>query len=71
MVSLDDNEFTYVFKWSDGSDTWGGEFAPVDGETIMIPKGFNLLMDIDTGPKLKAVLVQGALIFAPDLEPTH
>jgi hypothetical protein len=71
-VSLDDNEFTYVYKWSDGADTWGGEFAPVDGETIMIPKGFNLLVDIDTGPKLKAVLVQGALIFTPNaLDATH
>jgi hypothetical protein len=71
-VSLDDKAYTYTFNWSDGEDTWGGEFAPVDGETFMVPKGFNLLFDIDTGPKLKAVLVQGALIFAPNAEdPTH
>jgi len=60
-----------VFKWSDGSDTWGGEFAPMDGETIVVPKGFNLLVDIDTGPLLKAVIVQGSLIFPSHSDPNH
>jgi hypothetical protein len=72
LVSLDDNEFTYVFRWTDGPDTWGGEGAPLDGETIVIPKGFNLLVDINQGPKLKAVIVQGSLIFSPNKEdPNH
>jgi len=37
----------------------------MDGETVYIPKGLNLLMDIDRSPKLKAVLVEGSLLFMP------
>jgi hypothetical protein len=70
-VSTDDLVFTYVFKWSEGEDTWGGEMEPMDGETIYIKKGFNLLVDIDESPKLNAVIVEGGLIFAPDADPTH
>jgi len=69
--SNNDLLFTYVFKWSDGQDTWLGEFAPMDDESVHIPKGFNLLVDIDTGPKLKFVLVEGGLIFPPDKDPNH
>lgn len=57
LISTNDLTFTYVFKWSDGADTWGGELAPMDGETIVIPEGFNLLVDIDQSPKLMAVIV--------------
>ena len=71
MVATDDKVFIYVFLWSDGTDTWGGELAPLDGETIVIPLGFNLLVDIDTSPKLVAVIVQGGLIFAPEADPLH
>jgi hypothetical protein len=38
---------------------------PMDGETIHIPKGLNLLVDIDHTPQLNAVLVEGSLIFPP------
>jgi len=71
LVSTDELTFTYVFKWSEGADTWGGELAPMDGETIVIPEGFNLLVDIDQSPLLMAVIVQGALIFSPEADPTH
>jgi len=71
LVSTNDLEFTYVFKWSEGAKTWGGELAPMDGETIVVPKGFNLLVDIDTSPKLKAVIVQGAIIFSPEKDANH
>jgi hypothetical protein len=57
LVSTNENVFTYVFKWSDGDKTWGGELAPMEDETIVVPKGFNLLVDIDKSPKLKAVIV--------------
>jgi len=71
LVSTNDLLFTYVFKWSDGAKTWGGELAPMDDETVLIPKGFNLLVDIDTSPKLKAVFVQGSIIFQPEKDPNH
>lgn len=44
--------------WSDQT-TWGGEFAPVDGESVYLPAGLNLLFDIDKSPKLNAILVEG------------
>lgn len=62
--------FTYVNMWSD-TTTWGGEFAPVDGESVYIPSGLNLLVDIDKSPVLNAVIVEGELIFAPDANPQH
>lgn len=69
-VSLNELVFRYVSLWSDDT-TWGGEFAPMDGESIYIPHGLNLLVDIDATPKLRAVIVEGALIFAPDEDPNH
>lgn len=62
--------FKYVTYWSD-EDTWGGEFAPVDGETVYVPKGLHLLVDVDFTPVLNLVLVEGSLIFAPDADPNH
>jgi hypothetical protein len=71
LISTDDLFFTYVFKWSEGADTWGGEMEPMDGETIYIRKGLNLLVDIDKSPLLNAVFVEGSLIFTPEADPNH
>lgn len=46
FVSTQGLVFTYVNLWSNDA-TWGGEFAPMDGETIHIPQGLNLVVDID------------------------
>lgn len=63
--------FRYVSVWSSDT-TWGGEFAPMDGESIHIPAGLNLLVDIDSSPLLNAVIVEGSLIFAPNEDdPNH
>ena len=64
--------YRYVQKWSSDS-TWGGLFAPVDGESVAVSKGVNLLFDLDSSPKLNAVIVDGgSLIFAPHpTDPTH
>lgn len=43
----------------------------MDDETVHIPKGMNLLVDIDVSPKLKAVFVMGGLIFPPHEDPDH
>lgn len=69
-VSLQGIVYTYVNLWSDQT-TWGGEFAPVDGDLVYLPAGLNLLVDIDKSPVLKAVLVEGSLIFAPETDPDH
>lgn len=37
----------------------------MDGESIHIPKGLNLLVDIDESPEINALIVEGSLIFAP------
>jgi hypothetical protein len=70
-VSNGDVTFTYVFKWSDGKNTWSGQGAPMEGETFIIGKGFNLLVDVDKTPALKAVFVFGSLIFQPEKDPNH
>jgi hypothetical protein len=56
--------FRYVSMWSDDT-TWGGEYAPVDGESVWVPAGLNLCVDIDDSPKVNLVSVEGGLIFAP------
>lgn len=54
----------YVYKWSDW-DTWGGDGYPELDESLWIPSGLRLLLDIDHPPKLKEVIVEGELIFDP------
>ena len=62
--------YRYCSAWSQES-TWGYLFLPVDGESVSIPKGLCLLVDIDTSPILKLVLVEGTIIFPPDADPNH
>jgi hypothetical protein len=70
LVALQDHVFYYVNAWSIDA-TWGGEFAPMDGESIHIPHGLNLLVDIDATPILMAVIVEGSLFIAPDEDEIH
>jgi hypothetical protein len=70
LVSTDELLFRYVSLWSDDT-TWGGEFAPMDGESVSVPPGLNLLVDIDSTPVLNLVIVEGSIIFAPDADPEH
>lgn len=63
-------KFVYTNLWSH-EDTWGGEYAPEDGETVYIPPGLNLLVDIKNSPKLFAVVVEGSIIFEPDQDKDH
>lgn len=56
--------------WSDDT-TWGGEFAPMYMESVYVPEGFNLFVDVDSTPELNLIMVEGSLIFAPDANPDH
>ena len=69
-TSLQQKAFIYVNAWSDDT-TWGGEFAPIEGETIYVPPGLNLLVDVDRTEKLNAVIVEGTLFFAPEQDKNH
>lgn len=65
--------FYYVKRWSD-VETWGkgfGDLPPQNGESFWVPKGLNLLMDVDSPPKLELVTIEGTLIFLPDPDPDH
>jgi len=70
LVSNQHHVFKYVSVWSDLT-TWGNEYAPVDGESIWVPKGMNLYVDIDTSPMLNALIVEGSLIFEPSTDVNH
>lgn len=52
----------YVNLWSSDT-TWGGEFQPMDGESVYVPSGLNLMVDIDESPMLNLVMVEGTIIF--------
>ncbi len=43
----------------------------MEGESVNIPPGLNLYVDVDSTPVLNLVLVQGSLIFAPHIDPKH
>ena len=64
--------FRYVSPWSSAS-TWGYQFAPVTGESLYVPRGLNLLVDVDVSPELNLVIVEGgSIIFPCDYtDPTH
>lgn len=62
--------FRYVNYWSEPL-TWGGEFPPIEGDLVSIPKGLNLLVDVDSTPILSAVVVEGSLIFPSHPNPNH
>ncbi|CDW80878.1 ipt tig domain containing protein [Stylonychia lemnae] len=62
--------FRYVNYWS-LFDTWGGEFLPIEGESVYVPAGLHLLVDIDSTPILNAVVVEGSLIFPPSADPEY
>jgi len=70
LVSNNGVLFRYVSFWTADS-TWGGDFAPMHLESVHIPKGLNLLVDIKNPPQLKFVLVEGSLIFYPDTDENH
>lgn len=70
LVSNQDKLFRYVSMWSDDT-TWGGEFAPMHMESVYVPSGFNLYVDVDRTPELNLIMVEGSIIFAPDPDPNH
>lgn len=70
LVSNQQKLFRYVSMWSDDT-TWGGEFAPLEGESIHVPEGLNLYVDVDSTPELNLVMVEGSLIFAPEADTSH
>ena len=43
----------------------------MEGESIYVPQGLNLLVDVDSSPHLNAVIVEGSIIFAPNSDPNH
>jgi hypothetical protein len=55
------NKFLYIDRWSD-SATWGGELPPAEGESVFVPKGQTLLVDVSP-PKLKLVTIEGTMMF--------
>ena len=70
-AALQQKVFRYVSYWSDDT-TWGGEFAPMEMESIYVPTGLNLFVDVDWTPMLNTLIVEGSLIFAPHpTDPTH
>ena len=69
-AALQQKLFRYVSMWTDDT-TWGGEFAPMEMESVYVPTGLNLFVDIDTTPMLNTLIVEGSLIFAPELDPLH
>ena len=67
-ATLKTHGFLYAHRWSD-TLTWGGDFAPINGDTVYVPKGMVLLVD-QTTPNLYLILVEGAIVFADEADMT-
>jgi hypothetical protein len=71
LISNQDKLFRYVSMWSDDT-TWGGEFAPMYMESVYVPEGLNLYVDVDSTAELNLIMVEGSIIFAPNTtDPNH
>jgi len=53
--------FSYLDRWS-SLTTWANREAFVDGDSVIVPKGQAILVDIST-PKLFLVVIHGMLVF--------
>lgn len=53
--------FRYLDRWS-ALSTWGGGPLPKSGDSVVIPYGQSVLLDVSP-PRLYLLLVQGELIF--------
>lgn len=70
LVATQNLVYRYVSLWSDTA-TWGGDIPPMEGESVAIPAGQHLLVDVDSTDELNAIIVEGSMIFAPDADPNH
>lgn len=68
QAHIDCNHFLYVDRWSEEA-TWGGEAIPREGDSVYVPKGMTLLVDIST-PILDTVIVEGKIVFADEEDMT-
>ncbi len=53
--------FSYLDRWS-SLTTWANREAPTDGDTVIVPKGQAILVDVNT-PKLFLVVIHGEVYF--------
>lgn len=61
--------FNYIDRWS-SQDTWGGESLPRAGDSVYVPKGMSLLVDVDSTPILDSIIVEGRIQFSDEKDMT-
>ena len=60
--------FLYIDRWS-SANTWGGEAPPREGDSVHVPKGQVLLVDVSP-PPLYTVIVEGVIMWADEQDLT-
>lgn len=60
-AALMGNDVEFIDLWSLNA-TWGDDFLPTEGDSIHVPSGQTLLVDVSP-PMLKLVMVEGKMIF--------
>ena len=66
LAATKGHKYLYIDRWSDPL-VWGGETPPREGDSIHVPKGQILLVDVSP-PPLYTILVEGTLMFADEKE---
>jgi hypothetical protein len=64
-----DVEFSFVDLWS-ASSTWGGGRPPFEGDSVVVPAGTTIMLDVSP-PRLGALILEGALRFDPTVDDLH
>ena len=65
--ALQGQTYRYCSLWSEDS-TWGDLLPPIDGESVAVPNGLCLLVDIKNSPKLRLVQVDGGALIFPSYD---
>ena len=68
VANINTEPYLYVDRWSD-ANTWGGDAAPIDGDSVYVPRGMTLLVDQST-PLMFSIIVEGKIKFADESDMT-
>ena len=53
-AKLQTSPYLYIDRWSEQS-TWGGEAVPREGDSVLVPKGMTVLVDVSTPVSMQSL----------------
>ena len=66
LARSDEAVYWYINQWS-ANTTWGGALPPFEGDSVVVPAGVTIQLDISP-PRLKALILEGTLEVDPSAD---